>query len=52
MKQRVRVYRRGYLWYAACPLCPDRLRSPFLPNVHTIAMRHVQGHRTEQEATR
>jgi hypothetical protein len=45
---RVIVYRRAWIWYAECPDCPGeekRMRAPWLPYAHGMAMRHVRLHK-------
>jgi hypothetical protein len=49
--QRVRVYRRGHVWYGECSECPgeeNRIRSVWLPFTHGKSMRHVAKHRAEE----
>jgi hypothetical protein len=50
-KRRVRVYRRGHVWYGECSECPgeeNRMRSAWLPYTHGKATRHVAKHRAEE----
>ncbi len=50
-QQRVRVYLRGAVWYGQCTEYPaehQRMRSPYLPYTHGMAMRHVAKHRAEE----
>lgn len=47
-KGQVIVYRRAWVWYAECPECPGeekRMRAPWLPYAHGMAMKHVQLHK-------
>lgn len=47
---RVRVYRKGAVWYGQCSECPaehQRIRSAWLPYTHGKALRHVAKHRAE-----
>jgi hypothetical protein len=48
---RLRVYKKGSVWYGDCPLCTgerQRIRSAWLPYTHGAAMRHVAKHRAEE----
>lgn len=45
---RLRVYRRAFVWYGECPLCPgegQRLRSGSWLVTFGAAVEHVSGHR-------
>ena len=47
-RDRVIVYRSAWVWYAEYPDCPgeeNRMRAPWLPYTHRLAMQHVALHK-------